>query len=219
MSLATQLQQVTEHVRGAAPAEVFALLESSNADLAATELVARSVAVGARMPEFNLPNAQGRHVSSATLREQGLLIVSFYRGQWCPYCNLELKALQEQLPAFEAAGAQLVAISPQTPDNSLSTQQKHELGFEVLSDAGNAFAKKLGIVFELPAALRPVYDAFGIDLTATNGDASFELPVPATYLVSAEGVVLERFINTDYRQRLEPATVLAWLEKHSMATA
>jgi peroxiredoxin len=218
MNLSAQLQQVTEHVRSVAPAQVLALLEAGNNEVAATGIEDNSLKVGAALPDFALPNATGTTIRSADLRREGLLLISFYRGDWCPYCNLELKALQAQLPQIEEAGAQLVAISPQTPDHSLSTQQKNELAFHVLSDAGNSYAKKLGIVFSLPQALRPVYQGFGIDLEAHNGDGSFELPVPATFLISSEGRVLERFVNVDYRQRLEPSIVLAWLEKHAAVT-
>lgn len=218
MNLSAQLQQVTEHVRSVAPAQVLALLEAGNNEVAATGIEDNSLKVGAALPDFALPNATGTTIRSADLRREGLLLISFYRGDWCPYCNLELKALQAQLPQIEEAGAQLVAISPQTPDHSLSTQQKNELAFHVLSDAGNSYAKKLGIVFSLPQALRPVYQGFGIDLEAHNGDTSFELPVPATFLISSEGRVLERFVNVDYRQRLEPSIVLAWLEKHAAVT-
>jgi peroxiredoxin len=218
ITLSEQLAQVTAHVRSIAPPDVFSLMEAGNAEVAATGLVAKSLQVGATLPIFSLPNATGKIVRSDALLQKGFLLISFYRGQWCPYCNLELKALQAHLPQIEAMGVQLVAISPQTPDFSLSMKEKNELAFEVLSDTGNAYAKKLGIVFSLSQALRPVYESFGIDLSAhngTEGDASFELPVPATYLVSPEGRVLERFVNVDYRERLEPSTVLAWLEKHA----
>jgi peroxiredoxin len=218
-SLSHQLQQVTDHVRSVAPAEVIALMEAGNAEVAATGLVDRSLKIGDVLPDFSLPNATKAVVGSADLRRQGLVLISFYRGAWCPYCNLELNALQALLPQLQSAGVQLVAISPQTPDNSLSFQEKNALNFEVLSDAGNAYAKRLGIVFALPEALRPVYQSFGIDLQAANGDASFELPVPATYLIDTDGRVLERFVNVDYRKRLEPSTVLAWIEKHAAVEA
>jgi peroxiredoxin len=219
MNLSAQLQQVTDQVRGMVSAEVFAQIESGNGEIAATGLEDRSLRIGSTLPAFELPNASGKTVRSAELLGDGLLLISFYRGQWCPYCNLELKALQAHLPQIEAADTQLVAISPQTPDQSLSTQQKNELAFHVLSDAGNHYAKQLGIVFSLPQSLRPIYQGFGIDLAAHNGDSSFELPLPATFLVSSEGCVLERFINVDYRQRLEPTTVLAWLDKHAAVMA
>lgn len=165
------------------------------------------------MPDFELPDATGKLVRSSVLRTQGALLISFYRGHWCPYCNLALKALQERLADISALGAQLLAISPQTPDHSLSTQQKHELKFPVLSDLGNKVAKQFGLVYTLDASLKPIYEAFGIDLVAHNGDSNFELPIPATYLVAEDGSVLESFLDVDYRKRLAPETALAWLER------
>ncbi|MDQ6960345.1 MAG: peroxiredoxin-like family protein [Mariprofundaceae bacterium] len=146
--------------------------------------------------------------------EQGAVGLSFYRGGWCPYCNLELQALQQALPEIQSLGAQLVAVSPETPDNSLSTAEKHSLAFTVLSDQGNRVAKDFGIVFTLPEALRPVYAQFGIDLPAWNGDDSFELPMPATYVIGRNGIILDGFVNTDYTQRMEPERILDILRTH-----
>jgi peroxiredoxin len=213
MTLSAQLRAVTESVRQQAPAEVFSAMEKASTKLATSGLVNQALQRGDRMPDFELPDATGKTVKSADLRKSGLLLVSFYRGEWCPYCNLELRALQEKHAAIATTGAKLVAISPQTPDYSLTTQQKHDLKFPVLSDLGNKVARRFGLVFELDESLRPIYQAFGIDLKAHNGDESFELPVPATYLIGRDGGVLESFVNTDYRSRLEPETAIAWIER------
>ena len=125
-----------------------------------------------------MPNANGKTVRLDDLLQHGPVVVAFYRGGWCPYCNLELRALQKTLPEIEKHGAQLVAISPQTPDSSLSTQQKDELQFQVLSDKHNAVARQFGLVFTLPEEIRTIYKGFGHDLAARNGDDSFELTVP-----------------------------------------
>jgi len=213
MNLNAELKAVTENVRQQAPTEVFSSMEKANTNLAASGLINKALKRGSRMPDFDLPDATGKMVKSSDLRKHGLLLVSFYRGEWCPYCNLELKALQERHAEIVAAGATLVAISPQIPDYSLTTQQKHDLKFPVLSDLGNKVARRFGLVFTLDESLKPIYQAFGIDLKAHNGDESFELPVPATYLVAKDGSVLEAFVNSDYRGRLEPETALAWIEK------
>ena len=213
MNLAIELKAVTEAVRKQAPKEVFSAMETATAKLAASGLTAKALQPGMRMPDFELPDATGKLVRSSTLRAQGPLLISFYRGHWCPYCNLALKALQERLADIQALGAQFVAISPQTPDHSLSTQQKHELKYPVLSDLGNKVAKQFGLVYTLDASLKPIYQAFGIDLVAHNGDSNFELPIPATYLVAEDGSVLESFLDVDYRKRLAPETALAWLER------
>lgn len=212
MTLATQLQGVTAHVKSQAPAEVVATMEAGIALLNASGQVGKALKAGERFPAFALPNATGQSINSRDLLAQGALVVSFYRGTWCPYCNLELAALQAQLADFRAAGAQLVAISPQTPDHSMTMAQKHALQYPVLSDTGNALARQLGIVFTLPENLRPIYQAFGIDLHAHNGDTSFELPVPATYVVSGEGLIVRSWINADYRERVEPSEVLATVQ-------
>lgn len=213
MNLAIELKAVTEAVRKQAPKEVFSAMETATAKLAASGLTAKALQPGMRMPDFELPDATGKLVRSSSLRAQGALLISFYRGHWCPYCNLALKALQERVSDIHALGAQLVAISPQTPDHSLTTQQKHELKFPVLSDLGNNVAKQFGLVFTLDASLKPIYEAFGIDLVAHNGNSSFELPIPATYLVAEDGKIVESFLEVDYRKRLAPETALAWLER------
>lgn len=213
MNLAIELKAVTEAVRKQAPQEVVNAMETATAKLSASGLIAKALQPGKHMPDFELPDATGKLVRSSDLRAQGPLLISFYRGHWCPYCNLALKALQERLSDINALGAQLLAISPQTPDHSLTTQQKHELKFPVLSDIGNKVAKQFGLVFTLDASLKPIYEAFGIDLVAHNGDSSFELPIPATYLVAEDGKVLESFLEVDYRKRLAPETALAWLER------
>lgn len=212
MNLATELKAVTESVRQQAPAEVMAAMETATAKLAASGLGNKTLKRGSHMPDFELPDATGKIVRSIDLRAKGALLISFYRGHWCPYCSLELKALQERLADITAKGATLVAISPQTPDQSLTTQQKHELRFPVLSDSGNKIARKFGLVYTLDEGLRPIYQAFGIDLNAHNGDSSFELPVPATYLVDKNGTVLDSYVNVDYRERLSLETTLSWLD-------
>jgi peroxiredoxin len=188
-------------------------MEAATAKLAATNLEAQTLQVGQIMPDFELPDATGTLVYSAELRAQGPLLISFYRGHWCTYCNLELQALQAHLADITDLGATLVAISPQTPDQSLTTQEKHELKFPVLSDRGNGVAQQFGLVFTLDASLLPIYEAFGVDLETHNGDRSFELPVPATYLVAQDGTVLNAFVTVDYRDRLAPETALAWLQQ------
>jgi peroxiredoxin len=173
----------------------------------------QSFKTGDRLPKFTLTNAVGNPVAIADLLKQGPVVIAFYRGGWCPYCNLELRALQQALPAIAAEGAQLVAIAPETPDHSLSTQEKNELTFEVLSDIGNQVARELGLVFTLPKSLLPIYQSFGIDIAAHNGDKSFELPVPATYVVTPEGEIVHHFVNIDYKQREDPENILAVLKR------
>lgn len=164
--------------------------------------------VGDQMPSFELPDQTGQLVKSADLLKNGPLVVSFYRGGWCPYCNLQLQALQKLVPEFEKLGAQLVAISPQKPDESLSTAEKNELSFTVLSDADRQVGESFQLMFKVSEDIKPLYQGFGIDLDAVNGDDSWRLPVPATFVVNNEGEVVYAFVNGDYKKRAEPNDIL-----------
>ncbi|MDJ0714305.1 MAG: peroxiredoxin-like family protein [Prochloraceae cyanobacterium] len=186
-------------------------MDKATEDLVKSGIADRSLKVGDRVSEFTLTNAIGKEITLRSLLAEGPVVISFYRGQWCPYCNLELRALQKALPEIIANGASLVAISPQTPDNSLSTAEKNELTFEVLRDVGNKVAREFGLVFTLPEELRPIYEGFGVDLLAHNGDKTFELPLPATYVVAADGKVISAFVDPDYTKRLEPEEIVAAL--------
>lgn len=212
MSLTQDLANLNAQNRDRIPAEAQAAMGKATQDLASSGILDRSLKAGDRAPNFTLPNAIGNAVELNALLAQGPVVVSFYRGQWCPYCNLELRALQQALPAIQQQGATLVAISPQTPDNSLSTAEKNELSFEVLSDAGNNVAREFGLVFQLPAKIRHIYEGFGIDLPGHNGDETFELPVPATYTIAPNGTVTSAFVNADYTQRLDPTEIIATLK-------
>ena len=209
MTLAEQLENQLTQVRAKISGDTQDIMEQATTDLINSGITEQTLQVGDTVPPISLPNALGKTVNIQDLLTEGALVISFYRGQWCPYCNLELRALQQALPEFKALGASLVAISPQTPDNSLSTTEKNELSFEVLSDVGNQVARQLGLVFQIPEQLRPIYQNFGIDLPEHNGDETFELPIAATYVINRDGKVVYAFVNPDYTQRAEPADILA----------
>lgn len=209
--LAKALKEQNEAGRSRLPDSTLAVMDAATASLAASGLVEQSLAVGVKAPEFNLPNVNGDAVALSTLLAHGPVVLAFYRGGWCPYCSTELRALQARLDDFTTLGATLVAISPQTPDNSLSTAEKMDLAFLVLSDVGNTVARSYGLVFSLPEDLREVYSGFGLDLPAANGDDSFELPLPATFVLDSNGVVAWRFVDVDYTKRAETDDVLAAL--------
>jgi peroxiredoxin len=210
-NLATELENLTASVRQMAPAHVVDTIDAANRRLSEGGLVARALPVGARAPDFVLPDATGRKVDARRLLAGGPLVIKFYRGAWCPYCNLDLQAWQRHLPELRALGAELVAISPQTPDASLTLAQKHALEFAVLSDFGHRVARQFGIVYTLDEAMRPVLAGFGVELPAYNGDSSLELPVPATYLVERDGTIAGAWVEPDYRRRADPLEVLARL--------
>ncbi len=209
--LEQQLEHLTRDFAAQAPGDVIALMADAMAALADTGIAGKALTIGDAMPHFTLPDATGQTVDSRALLEKGPLIVTFYRGEWCPYCNLQLAALQRHLPAIAEHGTTLVAIAPTLPDESMNMRQKLNLAFPVLSDVGNAVARQFGLVYALDNRLRPIYAAFGVDLPARNGDDSWELPLAATYVVTRDGIIAHSFLTADYRRRLEPALLLRWL--------
>jgi len=163
-------------------------------------------------PNFDLPNVRGGRTQLVNLLKEGPVVLSFYRGGWCPFCNLEFKALTDALPQIQIMGAALVGVSPETADTSLTTIEKHNLPFEVLSDVGNKIAQQYGLVMTVYDELRPLYEQWGIDLPAANGDNSYQLPLPATYIIKQDGTVHASYVNKDYTSRMEPNDILAALE-------
>lgn len=216
MNTPTLQSQLTEFKAGfktrATPQRV-ATMETATEQLRASGIERTALQVGQRAPRLSLPNAKGEAVDLSQLWQQGPLIVVFYRGGWCPYCNLELRAWQQLLPQVKAQGAQLIAISPQTPDNSLSTREKNELAFEVLSDSSLQAAEGFGIAFVMPQELVDLYSSVGHDLPKTNGNGRWALPVPATYVIDRDGIIQYANIDADYRNRAEPADVLATVNR------
>lgn len=209
MTLAAELDAFRAAFLANAPADIRAAMTRADADLAASGLAARALKAGDRAPDFEAPDARGGAVRLADLLADGPVVVSFYRGGWCPYCNLELRALQAILPELRALGATLAAISPESPDEALSTAEKNALAFPVLTDHGNAAARSFGIAFDLADALRPLYARLGHALPDRNGDDSWTLPVPATFVIDRDGTIALAFVDVDYRNRLEPADILA----------
>ncbi len=167
--------------------------------------------VGDQAPGFTLENHSGESVSLSGLLEQGPVVLVWYRGGWCPYCNLTLAAYQQRLEEIRGLGATLVALSPELPDKSLSTAQKSELQFEVLSDVGNEVAREYGVVFKLTEGVQANYEQAFV-LSEFNGDDSGELPLAATYVIDRDGVIRWAFLDADYRNRAEPADVIKALQ-------
>ncbi|MEL6246409.1 MAG: peroxiredoxin-like family protein [Cyanobacteria bacterium J06648_16] len=208
-TLADQIQEFRAGFRENVDQAIQDVMNTATDVLEATGVANNALSVGAQAPDFALPNATGTTVKLSELLQQGPVVINFYRGEWCPYCNLELRAFQQLLPEFKQAGAQLVAISPELPDHSLSVTEKNELEFAVLSDVGNKVSKDYGLVFTLDPTLRPIYEKFGIDVPASNGDDSYELPMPATYVIDQSGNIRFAFADADYTKRAEPQAVLA----------
>ena len=208
-SLADQLVEYRAGFQQKVPQAAQDTMAAATDTLAASGITDKALKVGDTAPDFELPDASGKQVSLSELLKQGPVVINFYRGEWCPYCNLELRAFQALLPEFKQAGAALVAISPELPDHSLSVSEKHNLEFSVLSDVGNRVSRQYGLVFTLDESLRPIYQNFGIDIVTSNGNDSYELPLPATYVIDQSGQIRYGFAEADYTQRAEPQDVLA----------
>jgi peroxiredoxin len=195
------------------PRSVIETMHRATAELKASGLADRAKKVGDKAPVFTLKDPEGNDVSSTELLRKGPLVVSFYRGVWCPYCNMELQALQAALPEFQARGANLVAISPQTAPNSRKSVRQNELSFPILSDTKNEVAAAFGLRFELPDYLIELYKGLKNDLPTFNGDPSWTLPMPARFVIGQDGTILYAEVNPDYTKRPEPEDMLPALDK------
>ncbi|MEM6688823.1 MAG: peroxiredoxin-like family protein [Planctomycetota bacterium] len=208
MPLQQQLSELKDSLRSQIPAETFDHFEKSIDDLQEAGTGKDAPKVGDDISNFNLINQSGERRNLADLRASGPVVMIFYRGGWCPYCNLELRNYQQILPQLKEAGATLVAITPETPDNSLSTSEKNELEFEVLTDEAAEYAKEIGIAFSLPHDLREIYTNLGGDLNKFNGEGNWDLPIPATFVVGTDGKVVFTHVDADYTLRANTEDVL-----------
>jgi peroxiredoxin len=211
------LQQQTDaffaQAKSQVPADLLQDLLSPLEQLITSSAAEKALKDGAQVPDFTLPNASGNVVTLSRLLMQGPVVISFYRGAWCPYCNLELRAYQRVLPQLQELGASLVAISPQTPDHSFSLVEKQNLSFAVLSDVGNHVARQFGLVFTIDEAVRAAHRRIGANLPAFNGDDSWELPMAGTFLIDQSGTIRLAFVDPDFSHRLDPSVVVAKLKE------
>jgi peroxiredoxin len=206
-SLASSTLDLQKQLRSMVPVDLLQTFVREADRLGTTDFAARPK-VGDVAPSFALKDHRGSPVALTELLRRGPVVLTFYRGSWCPYCNLQLRAYQGALPEMMELGATLVAVSPQTPDHSLSFAEKQELGFSVLSDAHTEVARSYGLVFKVADAMVDTYKAVGSDLVKYNGDDSWELPVPGTFVVGRDGRLVLSFVDGDYSRRLEPAAIL-----------
>lgn len=211
-NLEDQLSVNREKSNASAPPEILLIGERQRQALRESGILESALNVGDKAPEFELLNAVGKMIKSSDILARGPMVLTFYRGGWCPYCNLQLKHLQESLAHFEAAGISLVAVSPQTPDNSISIVEKHKLEFEVLSDSGNELARQFGVAYQITPELDSLVQTFGLNLRELNETENAELPLAVTYGINIDGVIKYAFVDVDYSKRAEPADILAALQ-------
>ena len=195
------------------PAETQAIHARVVAELNERRIAANILPVGIKAPAFELQGHDGKLVSSAELLNKGRFVICFIRGRWCPFCVGQVEAMNLIVPLIERAGASLVAISPQTVRQSFFMHDQHKLRFPLLSDAGNKVARQFGLVYRVPDYQQAVYQRAFVNLPLANGDTSWELPVPATFVVGQDGKISYAFANEDYTQRPEPTDILAALSK------
>jgi peroxiredoxin len=193
------------------PSETQAVHARAVANLKQQDLASNILPVGSTIPEFRLPDHDGKTVSSSDLLAKGRLVLCFIRGRWCPFCVAQMEAMNLIVPQIEQAGATFAAISPQSVQQSFFMRDQHKLRFPLLSDAGNTVARQFGLTYRIPDEQKAIYQRTFVNLPFVNGDDSWELPIPATYIIDRDGTVLYASANEDYTERPEPADIVEFL--------
>ncbi len=208
-SLREQFAERRELIAQYVPADIQAVHARVVSDLIASGIVERALTVGAKAPAFELKDHNGKLISSADLLSKGRLVIFFLRGRWDPFCCGQLEAMNQILPRVVEAGASLVAISPQTVGQSYFMADQHKPRFSLLSDPGNQVARQFGLVYRVPEEQQAIYRRAMLNLPLANGDESWELPIPATYILDRDRAVRYASANADYMERPEPEEILA----------
>lgn len=212
MTLQDKLDAYKAQPKPNVPPELEAVSTRTIKALVASGQVEQALKVGNRAPSFNLPDQDGAMVSSADLLTKGPVVLSFYRGVWCPFCNIELKALQEALDEIEARGAFLLAISQQTPVNSRKSHRENALTFPILSDKGGGVGAAFGLRWSVPEEMREMHRKLGGPLPGFNGEDSWTLPMPARIVIGQDEVIAYAEVNPDYTKRPEPSELFPVLD-------
>jgi len=218
-----KIRTTIQSFREALPPDLSALIEQGAGEISALDIIERARKPGDPAPNFTLKNQKKENRSLGNYLADGPLVVTFYRGAWCPYCNLQLKEYDDHLAEIKAAGATLIAITPEKPgaldilESSGAPQEIIDMAvkqveFDVLHDPGNRIAESYGVVFKLPESHRQLLEQLHVDIEALNGDASFTFPDPATYVISPTGEITWAFVPNNYRKRAEVEQILAALD-------
>ncbi|VAW75593.1 AhpC/Tsa family protein GSU0066 [hydrothermal vent metagenome] len=210
-TLSDQTRQALESFVANLPADQQETVGKAFEVLMASDTASNAVTSGGKAPDFVLPSVLGGSVKLGDALSEGPVVLSFYRGSWCPFCNLELNALKQRQDDIKACGARLIAVSPERPDSSLSHAEKLDLSFDVLSDLHNAVAGEYGLIMDVHETLRPLYLEWGLDLPAANQDESWQLPVPATYVIDRDSTIRAAYVDKNYTTRMEPEDIIATL--------
>ena len=213
LALKDQLQMMQEASRSKMPPEKLKIMEGALADLKRAKIEQKAIKVGEKLPDATLKNAHGKDIKLSDLRKGGPIVVTFYRGSWCPYCNAQLSNYQQNLSELQKRGAQLVAITPEKPNLTALMEENKKLQFEILNDKDNKYATKLGLVFEVSKDVKDLYQKFGIDLEKSQGNSDWKLPIPATFIVKKDGTVSYAFVDTDYTKRASAEDILKALDQ------
>jgi peroxiredoxin len=212
MNSMPSVQQQLDEITASIPEAIGTRIDVGVAEIDESG-VAPGLAVGDTAPNFTLPDAQGEPITLADLLVQGPVVATFYRGEWCPYCNIQLRGLQAALPRLRELDASLVAISPQSADHSLTLAEKNELTYRVLSDLDQEVIRAYRVQFTLAGDLEDLQvNVFQNDPATQNADRTRSLPVPATFVIDRDGIVRAAFVSADWRYRPEPADIIAALE-------
>jgi peroxiredoxin len=201
------------------PRSVIETMHRATDELIASGAASHAKKAGDIAPSFSLKDADGNLVNSSQLLKKGSLVVSFYRGMWCPYCNMELQALEAAKPQLEEYGASLVAISPQTAPNSRKSMRQNKLSFPILSDVKGEVSAAFGLRFKLPDYLVELYKSLKNDLPAFNDDPTWSLPMPAGFVIGQDGIILYSEVNPDYTRRPEPEDMIPALQRSATVLA
>jgi peroxiredoxin len=213
MSLNQALEAAKQQFIAHSPADVQAEMFRSIRELQESG-VQYGLQAGQKAKDFTLKNAMGDSVHLYDELAKGPVVLTFYRGGWCPYCNMQLRAYQEVLPEIEALGARLIAVSPQSPDNTLSHQEKSELQFQVLSDTNGLIAAIYNILYDVPPYIQEIMaNQFKLNLAEYNATERWILPIPSTFMIDETGIIRSAHVNPDFMKRPEPEDILDELRK------